>query len=228
MEYHPVGSKENLEGLNRETYLQEGWDSGQAISLGGPCWKAYWRGCHSGHSPLPLSKPAGSFLGFLCENLMVLRLVQVSVSHPPPHAAPVFRAQQLLTLMLLSAEFLQAITLPAAQKEILMLSEFAFLPRFIRGGTALRLLKSLRKSPISVCSTSPITRIGVVTSKFFMWWGNLHTYYLLLINCIYLHIHLFCMDGFMPCMWGSEDSLQLSVLFFRYVRPREPTLGRAW
>ena len=37
MEYHPAGSKENLEGLNREMYLQEGWDSGQAISLGGPC-----------------------------------------------------------------------------------------------------------------------------------------------------------------------------------------------
>lgn len=150
------------------------------------------------------------------------------MSHPPPQPAPIFCAQQLLTLMLLSAEFLQAITLPAAQKEILTLSEFTFLRRFIRGGTALRLLKSLRKSPLSVCSTSPIARIGVVTSKYFMWWGKLHTYYLLLINCIYLHIHLFCMDGFMPCLWGSEDSLQLSVLFLRYVRPRGPTLVQAW
>lgn len=33
MEYHPVGSKENLEGLNREMYLQEGWDLGELFPL---------------------------------------------------------------------------------------------------------------------------------------------------------------------------------------------------
>lgn len=110
----------------------------------------------------------------------------------------------------------------------LALCEFTFLPRFIRGGAAPGSQKNLRVLPISVCSASPIARIEVVTSKFFIWWGNLHTYYTFIIYCIYLHIHSFCMDGFMQCMWESEDNLQVSVLFFKYVRPRDPTQVRAW
>lgn len=154
------------------------------------------------------------------------RLVQVRVSHHHPHCPS-------LPCPTTHSNLSQRTVPPGSRSSCctegnLALCEFTFLPRFIRGGTAPRSQKSLRKSPISVCSTSPITRIEVVTSKFFIWWGNLNTYYTLIINCVYLHIHSFCMDGFMQCMWGSEDNLQVSVLFFKYVRPRDPTQVRAW
>lgn len=148
------------------------------------------------------------------------RLVQVRVSHHHPH-------RPSLPCPTTSHSNLSQRTVPPGSHSScctegnLALCEFTFLPRFIRGGAAPRSQKNLRVLPISVCSTSPI-------AKFFIWWGNLHTYYTFIIYCIYLHIHSFCMDGFMQCMWGSEDNLQVSVLFFKYVRPRDPTQVRAW